>query len=105
MTALRDVSIEQFEARESEMPPVVARRCRFIIEENQRVLDLAPFCHPGIETLQDLFSALLTRGARDLFEIGAPSMEAMMEAMRRWSGGRGRQAGGSRVWRLHGGHR
>ena len=94
VTALRDVSIEQFAACESAMPPLVARRCRFIIEENQRVLDLAPVLSSGDQkTLQDLFRASY-EGARDLFEIGAPSMEAMMGAMR---GGPGvvaaRQAG------------
>lgn len=81
VTALRDVSIDQFEACESEMPAVVARRCRFIIEENQRVLDLAPALSAGDEpALNELFFASY-RGARDLFEIGAPAMEAMMQAM------------------------
>jgi galactokinase len=79
--ALRDVSIEQFEACESDMPVVVAKRCRFIIEENQRVLDLAPVLSSGDNNaLQKLFFASYG-GARDLFEIGAPSMEAMMRAM------------------------
>ena len=81
LTALRDVSLEQFEASESEMPAVVARRCRFIIEENQRVLDLAPALSSGDERLLgDLFRASYL-GARDLFEIGAPAMEAMTQAM------------------------
>ena len=81
VTALRDVSLDQFEASESEMPPVVAKRCRFIIEENQRVLDLAPALSAGDESaLNELFLASY-RGARDLFEIGAPAMEAMMQAM------------------------
>jgi galactokinase len=38
---LRDVSLELFEAHEAELDPVVARRCRFIIEENARVHELA----------------------------------------------------------------
>ena len=33
--ALRDVSIDQFVAHEEDLPSVVARRCRFIIEENR----------------------------------------------------------------------
>jgi galactokinase len=92
--ALRDVSIEQFATCESDMPAVVAKRCRFIIEENQRVLDLASVLSSGDNNaLQKLFLASY-EGARDLFEIGAPSMEAMIRAM---SGGPGvvaaRQAG------------
>jgi galactokinase len=81
LKSLRDVSIEQFEMYESEMPSVVAKRCRFIIEENQRVLDLAPILSKGDkDALNKIFLASY-QGARDLFEIGAPSMEAMMEAM------------------------
>ncbi len=79
--ALRDVTLDQFTAHESEMPAVVAKRCRFIIEENQRVLDLAdalPLGNP--ETLNQLFSDSYI-GARDLFEIGAPAMTAMVKAM------------------------
>ena len=79
--ALRDLSIEQFASFESEMPPLVAKRCRFIIEENQRVLDLAPVLSSGdADALHELFLASYL-GARDLFEIGAPAMEAMERAM------------------------
>jgi galactokinase len=81
ITALRDVSLAQFEAHEADLPDVVARRCRFIIEENQRVLDLAealPTGDPG--RLFALLSASYL-GARDLYEIGAPAMSDMMAAM------------------------
>ncbi len=36
--ALRDVSLEQFERYEGQLPDVVRRRCRHIITENERVL-------------------------------------------------------------------
>jgi len=81
ITALRDVSLAQFEAHAAALPEVVARRCRFIIGESQRVLDLAealPSGEPG-----RLFELLSTSylGARDLYEIGAPAMSDMMAAM------------------------
>jgi galactokinase len=79
--ALRDVTLEQFNAHEKDLPSVVARRCRFIIEENQRVLDLAETLTEGdAPRLHQLFAASYA-GARDLYEIGAPAMEAMMQAM------------------------
>lgn len=79
--ALRDATLAQFAAHEAEMPAVVAKRCRFIIEENQRVLDLAAALTQGnAETLRQLFADSYI-GARDLFEIGAPAMAAMMQAM------------------------
>jgi galactokinase len=81
ITALRDVALNQFELHESSLPPVVAKRCRFIIEENQRVLDLAEALTRGDELhLRELMAASYA-GARDLYEIGAPAMAAMMQAM------------------------
>jgi galactokinase len=79
--ALRDVSLAQFAAHEAEMPEVVARRCRFIIEENQRVLDLATALPQGDKEALGRLFAESYRGARDLFEIGAPAMATMMAAM------------------------
>lgn len=79
--ALRDATLEQLEAHVTEMAPEVARRCRFILEENQRVLDLASALSSGDrQVINELFAASY-RGARDLFEIGAPAMESMMYAM------------------------
>jgi galactokinase len=81
ITALRDVSLELFEAHEAELPAVVARRCRFILEEDQRVLDLAEVLPSGDRAaLAQLFEASF-RGAIELFEIGAPSMLAMHQSM------------------------
>jgi galactokinase len=79
--ALRDVTLAQFNAHESALPSTVAKRCRFIIEENQRVLDLVEVLPTGDATcLAQLFQDSYI-GARDLFEIGAPAMEMMMQAM------------------------
>jgi galactokinase len=92
--ALRDVSLEQFEAHRAELPDVVAKRCRFIIEENQRVLELAQALPAGdYDRLQALFAASYS-GARDLYEIGASAMAMMIDAMRSGPGVIGaRQAG------------
>lgn len=81
IAALRDLNLETFTRHESSLPGVVARRCRFIIEENQRVLDLAGALDLGDRpALRRLFAASFA-GARALYEISAPAMEAMMEAM------------------------
>ena len=92
--ALRDVTPEQLDAHVDEMSDVVARRCRFIIEENQRVLDMAETLPVGdSERLSSLMIASYA-GARDLYEIGAPAMESMMKAMNSAPGVVGaRQAG------------
>ena len=81
ITALRDVTPEMFARKRNTLPELIARRCQFIIEENQRVLDLEQVLPEGhIELLGALFAASYS-GASDLYEIGAPSMAAMMHAM------------------------
>ena len=81
ITALRDVTPAMFARQRQALPELIARRCQFIIEENQRVLDLAQALPEGRpEPLHALFSASYS-GARDLYEIGAPAMSAMMQAM------------------------
>jgi len=80
--ALRDVTPALFQQQRGSLPEVVAKRCQFIIEENQRVLALGEALASGERArLGELFAASY-QGARDLYEIGAPAMEAMMAAMR-----------------------
>jgi len=81
VTALRDVTRSQFEAREADLPPVIARRCRFIVEENERVLRLAEALPGGDRAAIRTLTAATYAGARDLYEISSPEMAAMMEAM------------------------
>lgn len=79
--ALRDVSLEQLESHKGELPEVVYKRCRFIIEEIRRVLELAQALPSGDpQGLGKLFQDSYL-GARDLYQIGAPAMEAMQQAM------------------------
>ena len=81
ITALRDITPAMFERQKQALPELIARRCQFIIEENQRVLDLAQVLPEGQpEQLRELFSASF-EGACDLYEIGARVMDAMMNAM------------------------
>lgn len=92
--ALRDVTLPQFEAVERHLPPVVARRCRFVIEENERVLRLAEALARGDRGAMYSLSLASFEGARDLYEIVSPEMRAMMEAMLSAPGAIGaRQAG------------
>jgi galactokinase len=81
VTALRDVTLEQFLEHESDLPPMVARRCRFVIEENERVLRLAERLPDGDRTAICALTTTSYKGARDLYEISSPEMEAMEAAM------------------------
>ncbi len=81
ISSLRDVPVEVFETHKQDLPPVVAKRCQFIIEENNRVLELQDALPRGDkQKLHHLFHASYA-GARDLYEISAPAMDAMLQAM------------------------
>jgi galactokinase len=81
---LRDGDLRQLGECKGEMEDDVFKRCTFIIEENQRVLEASSAILLGTEEsggrLGDLFNASF-RGARDLYEITVPEMERMHEAM------------------------
>ena len=95
MKTLRDIATEQFTALEDHLPEVVRQRCRFIVEENQRVLELAAALPAGDRESIGRITADSFAGARDLFEITVPAMEAMFAAMTAAPGVIGaRQAGG-----------
>jgi galactokinase len=81
VSALRDVTLSQFNAHAADLDPVVTKRCRFIIEENERVLALSAALPAGKrEHIRSLCAASFA-GARDLYEIVVPEMEVMMDAM------------------------
>jgi len=81
ITHLRDLTLEQFIEQEALLPEVVARRCRFIIEENQRVLDLARALSADERTAIRALTEGSYAGARDLYEIVSPATEHMMKAV------------------------
>lgn len=94
VAALRDVTLEQFFAHDHDLPPVVARRCRFIIQEDERVVEMGYALPAGNrEAIHELTEASY-EGARDLYEIVSIEMAKMMEAMSSGPGVVGaRQAG------------
>ncbi len=79
--ALRDVPAREFRQRASELPVEVAKRCQFILEENERVLALAEALPAGDRGQIRRLCADSFQGALTLYEIGAPGMQAMREAM------------------------
>jgi galactokinase len=81
VSALRDVTVREFNDHSCDLDPVVAKRCRFIIEENERVGALAAALTGGKRDRIRTLCAESFAGARDLYEIVVPEMEAMMAAM------------------------
>jgi galactokinase len=79
--SLRDASLEQLSAHRADLTDVVYRRCLFVIEENQRVLDIADALARGDRGQIAVLAAQSYAGARDLYEISCDEMEMMMAAM------------------------
>lgn len=92
--SLREIPLHRFLAAEPSLPPDIARRCRFILEENQRVTGLADALTRGDTAAIGRLCAASFAGARDLYDIVTPPMQAMIDAMLAAPGTLGaRQAG------------
>lgn len=79
--ALRDVTMETFTARQTDLPPVLRRRARHVISENERTIAAAE----ALKT-NDLhrFGQLLNeshRSMRDDFEITTPEIDTLVDIM------------------------
>lgn len=94
--ALRDVTIEMFEARESELDEVTAKRARHVITENDRTVAAAKAMQANdIETLQ-LLMAESHASMRDDFEITVPEIDGLVDIIKSVIGTKGgvRMTGG-----------
>ena len=78
---LRDATLEQLQAHEADLDPVVYKRCQFIIEENQRVLDVTDALAAGDHAEAGRLANESFAGARDLYEIVSSEMLAMQAAI------------------------
>jgi len=77
--ALRDVDIEDFHKYKSHLPEITEKRCRYVIQEDDRVLE-------SIQALADgdllKFGYLMNEshvGLRDEYEVSCPELDAMAE--------------------------
>ena len=78
---LRDVNTPLFERLKGALPEVLRRRCRFVFEENQRVVAfMAAVVRNDRAAMRELCEGSFF-GERDLYEKTVPAMERMYEAM------------------------
>ena len=77
--ALRDVTPELFEANNDELTPIVRRRCRHVVAENQRVLDATEALKAGrLDRFGELMKAS-HRSLRDDFEVSCPELDLLVK--------------------------
>ena len=78
--ALRDLSIDRLVQREKDVPEKIFRRCRHVVEENERVRDGARRLRAGDlngfgERMRESHRSL-----RDLYEVSCRELDIMVEA-------------------------
>ncbi len=94
--ALRDVSIEEFTARQHELDPTVAKRARHVITENARTLEAAKALNDGDMSRLGELMAQSHVSMRDDFAITVPEIDRLVEIVQGVVGTRGgvRMTGG-----------
>jgi galactokinase len=86
VTALRDVTIEEFEQFGRDLPEVVYRRCRHVVTENARVLAAANALERG--DLND-FGRLMAeshQSLRDDYEVSCKELDLIVDLARKVEG-------------------
>jgi len=78
---LRDVNTPLFDRYQAKLPLKLRNRCRFILEENQRVVDFMAALVKDDRLAMRNLCELSFVGERDLYEKTVPAMEKMFTAM------------------------
>jgi galactokinase len=76
--ALRDVTPQQFEQYNHQLPPLLYRRCRHVISEIQRVRDAAEALQKGELRLFGELMRQSHASLRDDYEVSCPELDAMV---------------------------
>ena len=83
LQSLRDATLPEIEAAAAELGAVVARRCRYVVEENQRVRTLTAHLaagHPLRHVGELLYAS--HAGLRDLYQVSCRELDVLVELAR-----------------------
>ena len=94
--ALRDVTLEQFNAVANELDPIVAKRVRHVLTENARTVEAASALEKGDLLRMGQLMAESHASMRDDFEIPVPQLDTLVEIVKATIGDKGgvRMTGG-----------
>jgi galactokinase len=76
--ALRDVSLADLEKHRDQLPPVVYKRCRHVITENDRVVQMASALEKNKTPQLSELMAESHRSLRDDYEVSCPELDLMV---------------------------
>ena len=96
ISSLRDVALTDFKKHEEELPPLTQKRCRYVIEENARVLDAVSVLKGRNQSTSDKtgesliqFGSLMNashNGLRDDYEVSCKELDLLTDIARSTSG-------------------
>lgn len=95
ITALRDVSVADFEKYEDRLPEPIRSRCRHVVTENARTLSAADALRTGDFALMGRLMLKSHESLRDDYEVSCRELDALVEIATSIEGVRGaRMTGG-----------
>lgn len=77
--ALRDVSLAQLASLLPSLPPIVARRCRHVVSENERVEQTIAAMHAGDLPRLKVLMAASHASLRDDYEVSCPELDVLVD--------------------------
>ena len=79
--ALRDVTSEQLEAHQALLSPIVYRRCRHVISENERVMEAVTALESGELKQAGELMVQSHNSLRDDYEVSSDALDVMVDLM------------------------
>ena len=96
ISALRDITLTDFKKHEEELPALTQKRCRYVIEENTRVLDaVAVLKARHLQTTEEADESLIHfgrlmnashNGLRDDYEVSCSELDLLTDIARNITG-------------------
>ena len=96
ISALRDIALTDFKKHEEELPALTQKRCRYVIEENARVLEAVSVLKGRSQSASEATDASLGRfgslmnashnGLRDDYEVSCPELDLLTDIARSITG-------------------
>lgn len=79
LRSLRDLKKQEIERVGDQLPPLLARRSRYVVEENERVLAAAAALRSGDLEQYGRLMVLSHAGLKDLYEVSSPELDQIVE--------------------------
>jgi galactokinase len=81
ITSLRDVSVPMLEACRTDLDPVIFRRCKYVVEENDRLLNACAELEKGNLKLFGSFMNQTHRGLSHEYEVSCRELDFLADAV------------------------